>query len=217
MSLSTRMEGANGEAAMATARRSACSRAATRSGLSRRLTPGTAEDRRGRSGMRSPPTSTLAILDGEGLASLRLWRRSANSGSRGSAITWRALGLASGLSPPRCCRLLPASPKPASGLASPRSSAANSCRPLPRRRMARSVSAQVRDHPEHVSTLMATFLLHVYPKMKGANGREWAKPRSAFAYVLALIRIFRRWKVLLPAASQPLAARDGVAKGVTVP
>lgn len=59
---------------------------------------------------------------------------------------------------------------------------------------------QVRDHPSHISTLLATFLLFVYPKMKGKQGRQWAKPRSAFAYVLAIIRIFRGWKLLLPPA-----------------
>jgi hypothetical protein len=60
--------------------------------------------------------------------------------------------------------------------------------------------SQVRSHPSMVATLLATFLLHVYPKMKGKNGRQWAKPRSAFAYVLAIIRIFRGWKILLPPA-----------------
>jgi hypothetical protein len=43
----------------------------------------------------------------------------------------------------------------------------------------------VRDHPGEVGTLMATFLLFIYPKMKGRRSRQWAKPRSAFAYVLA--------------------------------
>ena len=60
---------------------------------------------------------------------------------------------------------------------------------------------QVRNYPDQVSVLMATFMLHVYPKMKGKNGRRWAKPRSAFAYVLTLIRIFKRAKVYLPPAS----------------
>jgi hypothetical protein len=36
--------------------------------------------------------------------------------------------------------------------------------------------------------------------MKGRHGRQWAKPRSAFAYVLAIIRIFRGWKLILPPA-----------------
>ena len=36
--------------------------------------------------------------------------------------------------------------------------------------------------------------------MKGKGGRQWAKPRSAFAYVLAIIRIFREWKMILPPA-----------------
>ena len=56
---------------------------------------------------------------------------------------------------------------------------------------------QVRNHPSEISTLMATFLLYVYPKMKGKRGRQWASPRSAFAYVLAIIRIFREWKVVM--------------------
>lgn len=59
---------------------------------------------------------------------------------------------------------------------------------------------QVRDHQSHIGTLLATFLLFVYPKMKGKQGRQWAKPRSAFAYVLAIIRIFRGWKLILPPA-----------------
>ena len=36
--------------------------------------------------------------------------------------------------------------------------------------------------------------------MKGKGGRQWAKPRSAFSYVLAIIRIFRGWKLTLPPA-----------------
>jgi hypothetical protein len=59
---------------------------------------------------------------------------------------------------------------------------------------------QVRDHQSHIGTLLATFLLFVYPKMKGKQGRQWAKPRSAFAYVLAIIRIYRGWKMTLPPA-----------------
>ena len=61
-------------------------------------------------------------------------------------------------------------------------------------------ASQVREHPSEVGTLLATFLLYIYPKMKGRKGRQWAKPRSAFAYVLAIIRIFRGWKLLLPPA-----------------
>ena len=59
---------------------------------------------------------------------------------------------------------------------------------------------QARDYPSEVGTLLATFLLYVYPKMKGKRGRQWASPRSAFAYVLSIIRIFREWKIILPPA-----------------
>ena len=61
-------------------------------------------------------------------------------------------------------------------------------------------SEQVQNHASEVGTLLATFLLYVYPKMKGKRGREWASPRSAFAYVLSIIRIFRGWKLILPPA-----------------
>tara|TARA_B110000046_G_scaffold146920_1_gene154417 strand:+ start:164 stop:1759 length:1596 start_codon:yes stop_codon:yes gene_type:complete len=61
-------------------------------------------------------------------------------------------------------------------------------------------ATQVRDYPAQIGTLLATFLLYVYPKMRGKKGRTWAKPRSAFAYVLAIIRVFKGWKLLLPPA-----------------
>jgi hypothetical protein len=61
-------------------------------------------------------------------------------------------------------------------------------------------SERVQNHASEVGTLLATFLLYVYPKMKGKRGREWASPRSAFAYVLSIIRIFREWKLILPPA-----------------
>ena len=59
-------------------------------------------------------------------------------------------------------------------------------------------ASQARDYPEDIAQILATFLLYVYPKMKGKHGRVWAKPRSAFSYVLAIVRIFRRWKVNMP-------------------
>ena len=77
-------------------------------------------------------------------------------------------------------------------------------------------SSQVRDYPEHVSTLLATFLLHIYPKMKGRSGRVWAKPRSAFSYVLAIIRIFRRWKVELPSAKCVKGELNGLLRAFVV-
>jgi hypothetical protein len=77
-------------------------------------------------------------------------------------------------------------------------------------------AAQVRDHPEHVATLMATYMLHVYPKMKGKAGRLWAKPRSVFSYVLSLIRIFRKWKVILPPAKVVKDELNGLLRGFVV-
>ena len=51
-----------------------------------------------------------------------------------------------------------------------------------------------------MSALMAAFLMYVYPTMKGKGGRAWAKPRSAFGQVLAVMRCFRRWGVSVPKA-----------------
>ena len=75
---------------------------------------------------------------------------------------------------------------------------------------------QVRNHPGEVSTLMATFLLYVYPKMKGKRGRQWASPRSAFAYVLAIIRIFREWKISLPPAKVVQGELHGLLRAFVV-
>ena len=75
---------------------------------------------------------------------------------------------------------------------------------------------QVRDHPGEISTLMATFLLYVYPKMKGKRGRQWASPRSAFAYVLAIIRIFREWKIILPPAKVVQGELHGLLRAFVV-
>ena len=75
---------------------------------------------------------------------------------------------------------------------------------------------QVRDHPGEISTLMATFLLYVYPKMKGKRGRQWASPRSAFAYVLAIIRIFREWKIVLPPAKVVQGELHGLLRAFVV-
>ena len=77
-------------------------------------------------------------------------------------------------------------------------------------------SDQVRNHPGEISTLMATFLLYVYPKMKGKRGRQWASPRSAFAYVLAIIRIFRAWKIILPPAKVVQGELKGLLRAFVV-
>ena len=55
-------------------------------------------------------------------------------------------------------------------------------------------------HSAEVGTLLAGYLLFVYPRMQGKRGRRWAKPGSAFQYVLALLRCFARWSVPMPKA-----------------
>ena len=51
-----------------------------------------------------------------------------------------------------------------------------------------------------VGVLLAGYLLFIYPRMKGKHGRRWAKPGSAFQYVLALLRCFKRWDIPMPSA-----------------
>lgn len=60
--------------------------------------------------------------------------------------------------------------------------------------------AMAHQSPHEVSALLAGYLLYVYPRMTGKRGRAWAKPRSAFQYVLALLRCFARWDVPMPPA-----------------
>ena len=64
-------------------------------------------------------------------------------------------------------------------------------------------------HPDHLGTLLAQFLLWVYPLLRGRRG-GWARPRSAFAYVLAVIRILKRWRVPCPPASAVKAELHGL-------
>ena len=63
-------------------------------------------------------------------------------------------------------------------------------------------SADAASRQEEVTLLLSSFLLYVYPRMRGMRGRQWAKPGSAFQYVLAIIRVFKRWNVPMPRASQ---------------
>jgi hypothetical protein len=55
-----------------------------------------------------------------------------------------------------------------------------------------------REYPSELANLLGLYLLWVYPKLRGKRSRRWAKPDSAFAYPLAIIRIYERWKVTLP-------------------
>jgi len=56
-----------------------------------------------------------------------------------------------------------------------------------------------RDDPEREQHLLSLFALWVYPRMKPrSRDARWAKPASALAYPLAIIRIFGRWGVHLP-------------------
>ena len=54
--------------------------------------------------------------------------------------------------------------------------------------------------PHEVASLLPGYLLYIYPRMRGKRGRRWAKPGSAWQYVLALLRCFQCWEVPMPPA-----------------
>lgn len=66
-----------------------------------------------------------------------------------------------------------------------------------------------------VATLLSAFLLFIYPRMRGKSGRAWAKPSSAFQIVLAVIRIFKRWEVPMPAAKSIKGKLSGLLRSFT--
>lgn len=62
---------------------------------------------------------------------------------------------------------------------------------------------EVRDHPQRNAHLLAALMMHAFaigvPK---DPTRQFIKPKSAFAYPLAIIRIFSRWGIHLPSYKQ---------------
>ena len=66
--------------------------------------------------------------------------------------------------------------------------------------------------PELVTKLLAAFLMYVYPRIRGRGGRQWAKPRSAMAYPLAIVRLFGRMKVPMPTAKVLKAELQGLTR-----
>ena len=69
------------------------------------------------------------------------------------------------------------------------------------------------ERPDVVTLMLAGFLLHVYPTMSGKAGRRWAKPRSAFAHIHAVIRCFKRWSVPMPKATTVEHQLRGLLRG----
>ena len=56
----------------------------------------------------------------------------------------------------------------------------------------------VKDYPERNAHLLAMLLLHAFVTCVPKKGKDFIKPRSALAYVLAIIRIFARWGIVMP-------------------
>jgi len=72
-------------------------------------------------------------------------------------------------------------------------------------------ASYVRDYPARESKLLGLFALWIYPRLKPRSRADrWAKPRSALAYPLAIIRIFQRWQVALPSVRNVRAQIRGL-------
>ena len=73
----------------------------------------------------------------------------------------------------------------------------------------------VQEDPERESIILAHFALWVYPRIKPrSSSATWAKPSSALAYPLAMIRIFGRWGVHLPKITSIRAEMSGLMRTV---
>jgi len=71
--------------------------------------------------------------------------------------------------------------------------------------------------PERETILLAHFVLWIYPRLKPRSSSEtWAKPASALAYPLAIIRIFSRWGVHLPKITAIRAQINGLMRVAVV-
>ena len=73
-------------------------------------------------------------------------------------------------------------------------------------------AAEATEAPMLITRLLAAFLVFVYPRIRGRGGRQWAKPASAYAYPLSIIRIFERRKVHMPTRKLLFAELQGLVR-----
>ena len=70
---------------------------------------------------------------------------------------------------------------------------------------------EVRERPERQAHLLAALLMYAFAVCVPKNAsRHFVKPRSAFAYPLAIIRIFARWGIQMPGYKELTAALHGL-------
>ena len=68
-----------------------------------------------------------------------------------------------------------------------------------------------RDFPERQAHLLAALLMYAFAVCRPTDrSRAFIKPRSALAYPLAIVRIFSRWGVVMPAYKAVAAALNGL-------
>ena len=71
--------------------------------------------------------------------------------------------------------------------------------------------ADVRDYPQRSAHLLACLMLHAFATCKPSTpGAVFIKPRSALAYPLAIVRVFGRWGVKMPAYKALVAELNGL-------
>ena len=74
-------------------------------------------------------------------------------------------------------------------------------------------AAEVREHPDRNAHLLACLLMHAFVTCKPRDvSNQYIKPRSALAYPLAIIRIFRRWGITMPGYKNILAQLHGICR-----
>ena len=74
-------------------------------------------------------------------------------------------------------------------------------------------AADARERPERNAHLLACMLMHAFATCEPRDRtRQYIKPRSALAYPLAIIRIFRRWGVEMPSYKMLQAQMHGLAR-----
>lgn len=63
-------------------------------------------------------------------------------------------------------------------------------------------ATEVQQNPQRNSHLMAALMMHAFSMGKPKDAtRQFIRPRSALAYPLAIVRIFKRWSIIMPPQS----------------
>ena len=74
-------------------------------------------------------------------------------------------------------------------------------------------AADVQRYPSRITFLLTSLMIYARMYCKPHNGeREFIKPKSCLAYPLAIIRVYRRWGIILPGYKSLLACLQGMCR-----